>query len=65
MGKEGKADHRRHKHSPWKRRNAGMPVGYSGQMILRRRAMLHVDLLLGNDYEVSNSTIDMNATIAL
>jgi hypothetical protein len=29
IGKEGEADHRRYKHSPWERRNGGMPVGYS------------------------------------
>jgi hypothetical protein len=29
-GKEGEADHRRHKHSARKRRNRGTPIGYSG-----------------------------------
>jgi hypothetical protein len=35
-GKEGGADHRRQKYSPWKRRNDGMPVGYSQRIALRR-----------------------------
>jgi hypothetical protein len=35
-GKECEADHRRHKHSPQKRRNGGMSVGYSGRITLRR-----------------------------
>jgi hypothetical protein len=35
-GKEGKANHRHPKPSPWKRRNPSMPVGYSGQTALRR-----------------------------
>jgi hypothetical protein len=36
-GKEGETDHRRHKHSPQKRRNDGMPVCYSGQIALTRQ----------------------------
>jgi hypothetical protein len=35
-GKEGEADHKRHKHSPRKRRNGGMPVGHSERIALRR-----------------------------
>jgi hypothetical protein len=31
---EGETDLRRHKHSPWKRRNGGTPVGYSGPTAL-------------------------------
>jgi hypothetical protein len=27
---EGETNHRRHKHSPQKRRNGGIPVGYLG-----------------------------------
>jgi hypothetical protein len=34
-GKEGESDHRRHKHSSWKR-NGSTPVGYSGRIALRR-----------------------------
>jgi hypothetical protein len=36
IGKEGEDNHRRHKHSPQKRRNGCMPVGYSGWIALRR-----------------------------
>jgi hypothetical protein len=28
MEKKSKADHRSHNHSPWKRRNCNMPIGY-------------------------------------
>jgi hypothetical protein len=50
VGKEGEAHHRRHKHSPRKRRNGGTPVG------LKEGAVWHVDLLLGNDREISSYT---------
>jgi hypothetical protein len=36
-GEKGETDHRRHKHGPWTRRNGGTPVGYSGQIALRRK----------------------------
>jgi hypothetical protein len=36
MRKEGENDHKCHKHSPRKRRNGGMPVGYSGLITIRR-----------------------------
>jgi hypothetical protein len=36
-GKEGETDHRRHKHSPRKRRNGCTPVGYSGRRAVRSR----------------------------
>jgi hypothetical protein len=36
MGKDGETGHSRYKHSPWKIRNDGMPVGYLGQIDLRR-----------------------------
>jgi hypothetical protein len=35
QGKD-ETNHRRHKHSPRKRRSGGKPVGYSGQIALRR-----------------------------
>jgi hypothetical protein len=35
-GKEGEADHRRHKHSLRERRNVGAPVGYSRRIALKR-----------------------------
>jgi hypothetical protein len=35
-GKEGEVDHRRSKHSSWKRRNGSKPVGCLGQIALRR-----------------------------
>jgi hypothetical protein len=35
-GKEGKADHKRHKNSPQKRRNGTMPVRYLGWIVLSR-----------------------------
>jgi hypothetical protein len=35
-GKESEVDYRRHKHNPRKRRNFGMHVGHSGQIVLRR-----------------------------
>jgi hypothetical protein len=34
--KEGETDHGYYKHSPRKRKNGGMPVGYLGQKALRR-----------------------------
>jgi hypothetical protein len=56
MGKEGETNHRCHKHSPRKRRNGGMPVGYSGRINLMEGAMWHVDPLLGNDRKISSHT---------
>jgi hypothetical protein len=35
MVKEGWADHRCHKHNPWKRRNDSTPVGHLGRIALR------------------------------
>jgi hypothetical protein len=46
MGKEGEADHRCHKHSPRERRNGGMS--------LKEWVMWYVDLLQGNDHEISS-----------
>jgi hypothetical protein len=37
MGEKSETDHRRHEHSPRKRRNGGTPVGYSGQIALRMK----------------------------
>jgi hypothetical protein len=50
MGKEGETDHRRHRHSPRKRRNGGMTNS------LKEEAMCHIDPLLGNSRETNNQT---------
>jgi hypothetical protein len=36
VGKQGEADHRHHKHSPWKKRNGSTPLGYLGRTALRK-----------------------------
>jgi hypothetical protein len=37
---KGETNHRHHKHSPWKRRNGGMPVGYSERIALREQCSM-------------------------
>jgi hypothetical protein len=36
VGEKAETDHRRHKHSPCKRRNDSAPVDHSGQIALKR-----------------------------
>jgi hypothetical protein len=54
IGKEGEADHRRHKHSPQKTKKWRQTRRLFGKNSLKEKIMWYIDHLLGNDHETNN-----------